>query len=137
MAHAYAVLIKDDETPEMGAIIIKTEHELDFNDIKEFVESIVRQETMRGKYDLPMADYETTYDVVAIGGVILGRFIFHNTKRYDWAVDGAKSLVGAREDYEVTVTTPEAMAIAVLHTGNITGIGDITGPLRGIPYMEL
>lgn len=137
MSHAYAVLIKDDEAPEMGAIIIKTEYELDFNDIKEFVEEIVDQPSMRGKFDLRMADSETTYDVIAVGGVILGRFTFHNTDRYDWAVDGAKSLVGAREGYEVTVTTPEAMAIAVLHTGNITGIGDVTGPLRGIPYMEL
>jgi hypothetical protein len=137
MTHAYAVLIKDEDAPDMGAVVIKTEYELDFDQIKRFIEEIVDQPSMRGKFDLSMADSETTYDVIAIGGVILGRFTFHNTERHDWAVDGAKSLVGADPRYEVTVTAPEALALAVLHTGNIAGLGDVVGPLRGIPYMEL
>lgn len=137
MAHVYSVLIKDEAAPEMGAVIIKTNYELDFSDIKEFIESIIRQPTMRDKFDLRMAGDGTTYDVVAIGDVILGRFTFHDTKRYDWAIDGAKSLVGAHPSYEVTVTTPEVLALAVKNTGNIAGLGDITGPLRGVPHMEM
>lgn len=137
MAQAIAFLIKDADEPEMSGILIQTEREMDFDDIKRDVERIVNYEDLQDKFYCRMADEETTFSFTVVEGVSMPVFIFHNVTRRDWARAAADVIAKNAVGYSVILFTPEALAITVKNTIGLMGLDDLCGPLRGIPYKEM
>lgn len=137
MAQAIAFLIKDVDEPEMAGILIQTEREMDFDDIKRDVERVVNDDDLRDKFYCGMASDQTTYSFVVVEGVSMPVFTFHNVTRRDWARDAADVIAKNAVGYSVILFTPEALAITVKNTMDLMGLGDVCGPLRGIPYKEM
>lgn len=137
MKFIYAFLIKDADEDVMSGVTVVSKNGLDFNDIKEMLERVVGTEELQDKFYMRMASDETTYDIVVVGGVPVGRFIFHDVTRRDWALDLPGVLSIHNRDCEITQFTPEALGMVVANTMGVMGLGDIGGDLRGIPHKEL
>jgi len=137
MAQAIAFLIKDADEPEMSGILIQTEREMDFDVIKRDVERIVNYDELQDKFYCCMADEETTFSFTVVEGVSMPVFTFHNVTRRDWAHVAADAIAKYAVGYSVILFTPEALAITVKNTIGLMGLGDVCGPLRGIPYKEM
>jgi len=133
---AYSILIKDADEPEMAAMLFQSEHEMDFDEIKTIIERVVNYDDLQDKFYCRMADEETTYSIIDVMGVPLPLFTYHNVTRRDWPRAVADVITKNAIGYVVINFTPEAMAIAVKNTAGIMGLGDVTGPLRGIPHLE-
>lgn len=136
MTQAIAFLIKDADEPEMAGILIQTEREMDFDDIKRDVERIVNYDDLQDKFYCNMAADDATYSFVDVLGVPMPVFIFNDVKMRNWAQAAADVIAKNAVGYSVILFTPEALAITVKNTMGIMGIGDLSGPLRGLPYKE-
>lgn len=137
MKFIYAFLIKDAEEDVMSGVTLATNDSLDFNDIKRMLERVVRAEELQDKFYLSMASEETTYDVIAVGDVPIGRFTFHEVTRRDWAIDVPSVLSIQNSDCVITQFTPEALASVIANTMGVMELDDVGGDLRGIPYKQL
>lgn len=137
MLHTYAFLIKDADEDYQGGVLIQSEENLTFDDIKEFVESVVTDVKMCDRNYARMADYETTYDITDVDGVPMPRFTFHNVSRRDWVLDATQVMVTKSNYYALLRLSASALAITVKNTIGLMGLGDVTGPLRGIPHLEI
>lgn len=136
MTQAIAFLIKDADEPKMLGILIQTEREMDFDDVKREVERIVNYEELQDKFYCNMASDETTLTFIDVLGVPMPVFVYRDVKMRDWVQSAADVLAKYACGYTVTLFTPEALAIAVKNTMGIMGIADLSGPLRGLPYKE-
>lgn len=137
MSKTLGFLIKDaDEDSQIGVTFTTSDDSLDFDGLKKIVEAVVQSRNMRDKFDLPMADYETTYDIDYVAGVAIGRFTFTNVKREDWATDAVHALRNLNVDCNILSVHPVSLARIILRTEKEIGLDDIAGPWRGIVCLH-
>ena len=126
-------LLRDETEKDQAGVVLTTEDDnLNFEGLKQMLLSVINHPDLRDRFDLPSASDELTHDIIAIEGVAIGRFTFHNVTRRDWARDSATVLAKQNPDCKVICLDPTALALVANNSARGLSFSDIAGPWHGV-----
>lgn len=137
MSMTLCFLIKDASEPDQVAVILTTpNNSFKFEDLMQYLVSVIDHEDMLGRFQLPLASREITTDIVAFEGVAIARFTYHDVERSDWTKDLPAALAKQNTDCQIVVADPKALALMVKVSARPLSIWDVCGPWNGVVVIE-